>query len=86
MISSHHVFNILQEERPDVVETLTKPIWYFDRKGETSKGQKEWVRTSVFYWYDGKLYTKYVQAVSQTWGSVTDMRSVKDGIRTTLGP
>lgn len=59
LISSHHVFNVLQEERPDVVETLSKPIWYFDRKGETSKGQKEWIRTSVFYWYDGRVYTKY---------------------------
>lgn len=59
MISSHHVFNVLQEQRPDVVETLSQPNWYFDRKGETSKGQKEWVRASVFYWYDGKLYTKY---------------------------
>ncbi|KAL0632026.1 hypothetical protein Q9L58_009115 [Maublancomyces gigas] len=59
LISSHHVFNVLQEERPDVVETLSKPIWYFDRKGETSKGQKEWIRASVFYWYNGRVYTKW---------------------------
>jgi hypothetical protein len=49
LVSSHHVFNTLQKERPDVVETLTQPIWYFDRKGETSEGQEEWIRTSVFY-------------------------------------
>lgn len=60
LISSHHVFNVLQEQRPDVVETLSKPIWYFDRKGETSKGQKEWIRGSVFYWFDGRVYTKYM--------------------------
>lgn len=59
LVSSHHVFNVLQEQRPDVVDTLSQPIWYFDRKGETSKGQKEWIRASVFYWYDGRVYTKY---------------------------
>jgi hypothetical protein len=47
--SVHKVWNILQAERPDVAELLTKPIWYFDRKGETSKGQQEWIRTAVFY-------------------------------------
>jgi hypothetical protein len=47
--SSHEVWNILQRERPDVAELLTQPIWYFDRKGETSKGQREWIRTAVFY-------------------------------------
>lgn len=47
--SVHHVWNILQAERPDVAELLTQPIWYFDRKGETSKGQQEWIKTSVFY-------------------------------------
>lgn len=47
--SVHKVWNILQAERPDVAELLTKPIWYFDRKGETSKGQQDWIRTAVFY-------------------------------------
>lgn len=41
--SVHHVYNTLQKERPDVVETLTKPIWYFDRKGEVSEGQDPYV-------------------------------------------
>jgi hypothetical protein len=45
----HHVWNILQEEYPDVAETLTQPIWYFDRKGETSVGEEEYIKTSVFY-------------------------------------
>ena len=47
--SVHKVWNILQAERPDVAELLTKPVWYFDRKGETSKNQQEWIRTAVFY-------------------------------------
>ncbi|KAK6955424.1 hypothetical protein Daesc_003061 [Daldinia eschscholtzii] len=47
--SIHNVWNILQEERPDVAELLTKPIWYFDRKGEVSEGEEPYIRTSVFY-------------------------------------
>lgn len=47
--SVHHVWNILQAERPDVAELLTKPVWYFDRKGETSVGDEEYIRTAVFY-------------------------------------
>ncbi|KAI5791918.1 hypothetical protein EDC01DRAFT_101599 [Geopyxis carbonaria] len=69
LVSSHHIFNVLQRKRPDIVELLTKPIWYFDRKGETSKGQKEWIRAPVFYWYEGRLYTKwdpyYVQSLTR---------------------
>ena len=34
VVSSNHVWNILQTERPDVSKTLTDPNWYFDRKGE----------------------------------------------------
>ena len=49
IVSSHHVWNVLQKERPDVAETLTKPIWYFDRKGEASDGEEPYIRTSVFY-------------------------------------
>ncbi|KAI9806242.1 MAG: hypothetical protein M1825_006357 [Sarcosagium campestre] len=49
IVSMHHVYNALQAERPDVVETLTQPIWYFDRKGETSEGEEEWIRTSILY-------------------------------------
>lgn len=49
IVSTHNVFNTLQRERPDVVRTLTEPIWYFDRKGETSRGQDEYIRTSIFY-------------------------------------
>ena len=41
IVSVHHVFNTLQKERPDVLKTLTEPIWYFDRKGEVSEGQDQ---------------------------------------------
>ncbi|KAI5927883.1 hypothetical protein F4810DRAFT_161420 [Camillea tinctor] len=47
--SIHQVWNILQAERPDVAELLTKPIWYFDRKGEQSEGEDPYIRASVFY-------------------------------------
>ncbi|KAH1798839.1 hypothetical protein KXX35_003049 [Aspergillus fumigatus] len=62
IVSSHTVYNILARERPDVLKTLTQPIWYFDRKGETSKGQDEYIRTSVMYLERGenpRVYTKW---------------------------
>lgn len=49
LASTQHVWNTLQRERPDVAETLTKPIWYYDRKGETSFGEDEYVRQPLFY-------------------------------------
>ena len=45
----HSVWNVLQAEHPDVAELLTQPVWYFDRKGETSQGEEDYIRTSVFY-------------------------------------
>ncbi|KAL3424842.1 hypothetical protein PVAG01_04123 [Phlyctema vagabunda] len=62
IVSSHHVWNVLQRERPDVAETLTKPIWYFDRKGEVSEGEEPYIRTSVFYLErgeNGRVYSKW---------------------------
>ncbi|GAP85516.1 putative taurine catabolism dioxygenase protein [Rosellinia necatrix] len=47
--SIHHVWNILQVERPDVAELLTQPVWYFDRKGEVSEGEEPYIRGAVFY-------------------------------------
>nr|ANM86565.1 putative dioxygenase [Cladonia uncialis subsp. uncialis]AUW31348.1 putative dioxygenase [Cladonia uncialis subsp. uncialis] len=49
IVSSHHVYNVLRRERPDVLNTLIQPIWYFDRKGEVSEGEDPYIRTSVFY-------------------------------------
>jgi len=62
IVSSHHVWNTLQKERPDVAETLTKPIWYFDRKGEESVGEEPYIRTSIFYLEkgpNGRVYSKW---------------------------
>lgn len=43
------MYNTLQRENPDVLRTLTEPNWYFDRKGETSVGDNEWIRSCVMY-------------------------------------
>jgi hypothetical protein len=62
IVSTHHVFNTLQRENPDVVDTLTQPIWYFDRKGEVSEGQEPYTRQPVFYketGADGRVYAKW---------------------------
>ncbi|KAA6415817.1 MAG: taurine catabolism dioxygenase [Lasallia pustulata] len=42
------------------METLKKPIWYFDRNGETSIGQEDFTQ-SVFYLEkdNGRVYAKW---------------------------
>jgi TfdA family taurine catabolism dioxygenase TauD len=60
--STHNVWNTLQREHPDVAELLTRPIWYFDRKGETSEGEEDWIRRPVFYIENGgrgRVYLKW---------------------------
>lgn len=47
--SVHHVWNTLQARHPDVADLLTQPVWYFDRKGEVSRGEEPYIRTAVFY-------------------------------------
>jgi len=65
LVSMHHVWNVLQAEHPDVAELLTKPIWYFDRKGEVSEGQDPYMKAAVYYLerkVDGKeqrVYSKW---------------------------
>ena len=62
LCSAHAVYNALHAERPGILRTLIKPIWYFDRKGEKSEGQKDWIRTSVFYLEptrNGRVYSKW---------------------------
>jgi len=62
IVSVHHVWNVLQRERPDVAELFTQPIWYWDRKGETSRGQEEWIKSCVFYIENGgreRVYMKW---------------------------
>lgn len=48
ILSSHHFYNILRKERPDVLETLISPTWYWDRKGEVSEGQAPYYQAAVF--------------------------------------
>ncbi|KAL2162944.1 hypothetical protein VTH06DRAFT_6780 [Thermothelomyces fergusii] len=60
--SVHRVWNVLQQEHPDVAELLTRPVWYFDRKGEVSDGQDEYIRQPVVYLENGgkgRLYCKW---------------------------
>lgn len=60
--SVHEVWNTLQREQPEVAELLTKPVWYFDRKGEVSEGEDEWIKTSVFFLEPrgkGRVYCKW---------------------------
>ena len=72
LVSSHAVYNALRAERSDVLKTLIEPIWYFDRKGEVSVGQQEWIRTAIFYMEPkerGRVYSKwdpyYVRSLSR---------------------
>src|SRR5262245_7615004 len=53
LVSSHAVSNALLSEKPDVAEVLTRPVWYFDRKGEVSDGQEGWTRQPIFYIENG---------------------------------
>ncbi|SPQ21422.1 cc6028a4-b0ec-4037-a41c-14136fb20665 [Thermothielavioides terrestris] len=62
IVSVHRVWNVLQREHPDVAELLTQPVWYFDRKGEVSDGQEEWIRQPVVYLENGgrgRVYCKW---------------------------
>ncbi|KAL2132478.1 hypothetical protein VTI74DRAFT_3752 [Chaetomium olivicolor] len=62
IVSVHHVWNILQRDHPDIAELLTQPVWYFDRKGEVSDGQEEWIRQPVVYLENGgkgRVYCKW---------------------------
>ena len=45
--SVHNVYNTLRTERPDVLKLLAQPLWYVDRKGEVSKGEDPYIRTSI---------------------------------------
>jgi len=72
VVSIHSVWNTIQREQPHVAELLTKPIWYFDRKGETSEGEEEWIRRPIFYIENGgrgRVYCKwdpyYVRSLSR---------------------
>jgi hypothetical protein len=59
VVSAHHLWNTLQQERPDVAELLARPNWYFDRKGEVTEGEKPYVKKAVFYYHDGRVLSHY---------------------------
>ena len=59
IVSSHRVYNVLRKERPDVLETLAQPNWYFDRKGEVSEGDLPYTRCSIFYYYQNRIILKF---------------------------
>ncbi|KAK7902736.1 hypothetical protein LTR67_002382 [Exophiala xenobiotica] len=71
VVSTQHIYNVLRNERPDVLEQLCIPHWFYDRKGETSEGENEWMRTPGYYYYQGKLSMKwdsyYVGALQRFW-------------------
>lgn len=52
-MSAHAVYNALERSHPHVLKLLTQPIWYFDRKGETTPGHDDWIRGAVFYLEQG---------------------------------
>lgn len=47
IVSTHHLYNTLRREHPDVWDLLVRDMWYFDRKGEISQGQEGWYRSFV---------------------------------------
>ncbi|KIW47553.1 uncharacterized protein PV06_00243 [Exophiala oligosperma] len=71
VVSTHQIYNVLRKEQPDVLEQLCIPHWFYDRKGETSEGENEWMRTPGYYYYHGKLSMKwdsyYVGALQRFW-------------------
>lgn len=77
--STHNVWNVLQAERPDVAETLSIPNWYFDRKGETSIGQQEYIKQSVFYMEpqpNGRVMAKWDPYYVKSLGRFSDIGEI----------
>lgn len=54
IVSSHAVWNHLQEHRPDVAELLASNIWHFDRKGEVNSDQNGWVTRPIVHLRQGQ--------------------------------
>ena len=88
IVSSHHVYNTLAAERPDILQLLTQPIWYFDRKGEVSVGEEPYIRTSVFYLEPGsnpRVFSKYA-TLTLSWVPETYSTLTTPQIRSLLHP
>lgn len=56
VISSHTVYNRLQELRPDIVELLKEP-WLWDRKGEHGPDEAPYISASPLTYYKDHLFT-----------------------------
>lgn len=71
VVSTHNIYNTLRDERPDVLELLCRPVWFYDRKGEKSDGEKDWMRVPGYYHYKNRLSMKwdsyYVGALHRFW-------------------
>lgn len=86
LVSSHAVWNELQRQEPEVARLLTEPVWYFDRKGEKSRGEEDWIRTSVFYLETGenpRVYSKYVPLLRWEASAEEVLMGAIDGTPTT---
>ncbi|KAI7882827.1 Clavaminate synthase-like protein [Lichtheimia hyalospora FSU 10163] len=56
LISSHTLYNRLQELRPDIVELLKEP-WLWDRKDEHAPGEPPYVAAAPLTFYKNRLFT-----------------------------
>lgn len=50
---------MLRKERPDVLQTLAEPNWYFDRKGEVSEGELPYIKCAILYHYKERVILKW---------------------------
>lgn len=58
LVSAETIYNLMQSERPDLVELLMQPI-ATDRRGEVPVGADPWFEIPVFSWHAGKLSLMY---------------------------
>ncbi|KAJ8662745.1 hypothetical protein O0I10_001709 [Lichtheimia ornata] len=56
LISSHTVYNRLQELRPDIVELLKEP-WLWDRKDEHGPGEAPYIAAAPLTYFKNRLFT-----------------------------
>ncbi len=54
IVSSGRLYNLILEQRPDLIGPLSEP-YYRDRRGEIPPGMKPWYAIPVFNRYDGYL-------------------------------
>ncbi|KAL9095707.1 MAG: hypothetical protein Q9165_002139 [Trypethelium subeluteriae] len=75
VVSAHTVWNALIQRNIEAAKTLAAPIWYVDRKGEQSAGEKEWIKTPVFLLErgtKGRVYVKWDKSFVTTLARFSD--------------